>query len=64
MTGSMMLSMTVKLLPEDEQAMIKGLVVNKFRGDVKILEPGLQMIEEKTDIPVVGVVPMERLLSI
>ena len=52
---------TVKLLPEDEQAMIKGLVVNKFRGDVKILEPGLRMIEEKTDIPVVGVVPMERL---
>ena len=52
---------TVKLLPEDDQAMIKGLVVNKFRGDVKILEPGLRMIEEKTDIPVVGVVPMERL---
>ena len=52
---------TVKLLEEDEQRMIKGLVVNKFRGDVKILEPGLAMIEEKTGIPVVGVVPMERL---
>ena len=50
---------TVKLLEEEEQAMIKGLVVNKFRGDVKILEPGLEMIEERTGIPVVGVVPME-----
>ncbi|MDO4262408.1 MAG: cobyric acid synthase [Eubacteriales bacterium] len=52
---------TVKLLPEDEQAMIRGLVINKFRGDVSILEPGLRMIEERTGIPVVGVVPMERL---
>lgn len=50
---------TVKLLDEDEQAMIKGTIINKFRGDVKILEPGLRMIEEKTSIPVVGVVPME-----
>ncbi len=52
---------TVKLLEEEEQRMIKGLVVNKFRGDVEILRPGLSMIEEKTGIPVVGVVPMERL---
>ena len=52
---------TVKLLEEDEQSMIKGLVINKFRGDVKILEPGLRMIEDKTGIPVVGVVLMERL---
>lgn len=52
---------TVKLLTEEEQAMIKGLVINKFRGDVEILKPGLQMIEEKTGIPVVGVVPMTPL---
>lgn len=50
---------TVKLLDADEQAMIKGTIINKFRGDVKILEPGLRMIEGKTGIPVVGVVPME-----
>lgn len=49
---------TIKLLEEDEQAMIKGLIINKFRGDVNILEPGLRMIEEKTNVPVVGVVPM------
>lgn len=50
---------TVALLDLDEQEMIKGTVINKFRGDVKILEPGLRMIEEKTNIPVIGVVPME-----
>lgn len=52
---------TVKLLEPEEQGMIKGLVVNKFRGDVEILRPGLSMIEERTGIPVVGVVPMERI---
>ena len=52
---------TVKLLEEEEQQMIKGLVINKFRGDVEILRPGLRMIEERLDIPVVGVVPMECL---
>ena len=35
---------TVKLLSEAEQARIKGLVINKFRGDIKILEPGLRQI--------------------
>lgn len=38
----------------EERARIKGLVINKFRGDVKILEPGLRMIEERLHIPVVG----------
>lgn len=48
---------TVMLLEEDEKDIIKGLIINKFRGDVKILEPGLKMIEERCDKPVVGVVP-------
>lgn len=52
---------TVKLLEEDEQKRIKGLIINKFRGDVEILKPGLRMIEERLDIPVVGVVPLEPL---
>lgn len=52
---------TVKLLEEEEQQMIKGLIINKFRGDVEILRPGLSMIEEKTGIPVVGVVPLKPL---
>ena len=49
---------TLMLLEEDERAMVKGLVINKFRGDIDILRPGLDMIEEKTGIPVVGVLPM------
>ena len=52
---------TVKLLEPEEQAMIKGIIINKFRGDKKILEPGLRMIEEKVGIPVVGVIPMEKI---
>ena len=50
---------TVALLEPEERARIKGLIINKFRGDVKILEPGLRMIEELVHIPVVGVIPME-----
>jgi len=49
---------TVKLLEPDEQDMIRGLVINKFRGDVEILRPGLSMIEELAGKPVIGVVPM------
>jgi len=48
---------TVKLLPPDEQARIRGIVINKFRGDIKILEPGLVMLEELLGIPVLGVIP-------
>ena len=48
---------TVALLEPEERARIKGLVINKFRGDVEILRPGLTMLEEKTHLPVVGVVP-------
>ena len=48
---------TVELLDEDERAMIKGLIINKFRGDKTILDPGVSMLEEKTGIPVVGVAP-------
>lgn len=48
---------TVELLEPDERARIRGLIINKFRGDVEILRPGLSMLEEKTRLPVVGVVP-------
>ena len=40
-----------------EKKRVKGLVINKFRGDVTILEPGITMLEEKAEVPVVGVVP-------
>lgn len=48
---------TIVLLEEDEKAMVKGLIINKFRGDKTILEPGVQMLEERAKIPVVGVAP-------
>ena len=47
---------TIKLLEED-RAYIKGTVINKFRGDVEILRPGLRMLEELVEVPVLGVVP-------
>jgi adenosylcobyric acid synthase len=51
---------TIALLEEDERKRIIGTVINKFRGDVDILKPGLSMLEEKTGIPVLGVVPYTK----
>ena len=48
---------TVMLLTPEERARVKGVIINKFRGDVKILEPGLRMLEERLHIPVLGVIP-------
>ncbi|MBR5925917.1 MAG: cobyric acid synthase, partial [Firmicutes bacterium] len=52
---------TVALLDEDDRSLIKGLLINKFRGDVNILKPGLKTIEELCGIPVAGVIPYMRL---
>lgn len=48
---------TIQLLDLWERDMVKGMLINKFRGDRAILQPGLEMIEQITDKPVVGVVP-------
>ena len=48
---------TVELLEENERDRIKGLIINKFRGDKTILDPGIKMIEEKGGINVTGVLP-------
>ena len=48
---------TVELLEPEERNRIKGLIINKFRGDKTILDPGIRMLEEKCRIPVVGVAP-------
>lgn len=48
---------TVMLLEEDEKAMVKGMIINKFRGDKSILDPGVEMLEQMSQIPVVGVAP-------
>lgn len=48
---------TVSLLDDTERGMVKGLIINKFRGDKTILDPGIRMLEERAGIPVVGVAP-------
>ena len=48
---------TVMLLPEEERRRIRGIIINKFRGDVSLLTPGIRQIEELCGIPVVGVMP-------
>lgn len=48
---------TLMLLTEEEKARVKGLIINKFRGDKAILDSGITLLEEKGGIPVVGVVP-------
>ncbi len=52
---------TLMLLDENEKARIKGLVINKFRGDKTILDPGIDMLVEKGGVDVVGTVPYIKL---
>lgn len=49
---------TIKLLPQEDQQRIKGIIINKFRGDESLLKSGNQMIENLTGVPVIGVLPM------
>lgn len=48
---------TYMLQDEEEKKYIKGTIINKFRGDIKILEPGLKMLEDLIHVPTLGVVP-------
>ena len=48
---------TLLLFTEAERARTKGLIINKFRGDLEILKPGLKMLEDITKTPVLGTVP-------
>ncbi|MDT8419782.1 MAG: cobyric acid synthase [Desulfuromonadales bacterium] len=49
---------TVELLSPAERSQLRGIVINKFRGDPSLLEPGLTAIQDRTGLPVLGVVPM------
>ena len=48
---------TIALLRPEERRRIQGIIINKFRGDISILESGLTMLEELTGVPVLGVLP-------
>lgn len=48
---------TLELLEPEERDLIKGIIINKFRGDITLLQPALDFLEQKTGKPVIGVVP-------
>ena len=52
---------TLMLLTEDEKKRVKGLIINKFRGDKSILDPGIEMLEERGKVTVTGTVPYMEL---
>lgn len=48
---------TLALLPPEEKALIKGIIINKFRGDIRLFEDGRALLESLTGVPVTGVLP-------
>lgn len=52
---------TIMLMNPEERARVKGVIINKFRGDVNILKPGLKQIEELTGVPIIGVMPYSNI---
>jgi adenosylcobyric acid synthase len=55
---------TLELLEPDERARIAAFVINKFRGDLSLLDSGLRMLEQRTGVPVLGVLPYLRDLRV
>jgi adenosylcobyric acid synthase len=49
---------TLALLPDDIRPLVKGIIINKFRGDPALFEAGVEIIEEQTGVPVLGILPV------
>ena len=54
--------MGAELLPPEEQARFAGYLINKFRGDVELLKPGIEMMDPMHHVPCLGVVPYTRVV--
>lgn len=55
---------TIALLPPEEKKLVKGIIINKFRGDARLFEEGKQLMHQLTGVPVVGVLPYYRHIHI
>jgi adenosylcobyric acid synthase len=55
---------TVELVSDAERKRIRGFLINKFRGEVALLEPGLRLLEQRTGLPILGVLPYQTRIGI
>ncbi|WP_224959963.1 cobyric acid synthase [Geomonas subterranea] len=55
---------TIELLTPEEKALVKGVIINKFRGDASLLASGIEYVEQRTGVPVLGVLPWFKGLAL